>query len=165
MQPKHLQHTRTEYQTFSLEVFTDLVAAEKASVKPTDDATDPAAGEDAELPAWQKLLREDLALESNRNMKAKYLQRTRPEYNALSAVEFRDQMAAEIVKIKAKAAEGPIWEGSEAQKLLRLDLVHRKHKNKSPEKLRGLRKEYQVYSLEVFSKYVAKEREALGNQA
>jgi hypothetical protein len=51
----------------------------------------------------------------------------------------------------------PRWQGSEAERLLKVDVSEKKNKEMHPQVLRGTRNEYQDYSLEVFRKHIHQE--------
>jgi len=54
----------------------------------------------------------------------------------------------------------PRWDGSEAQRLLRLDMDAKKHKTMTPSMLYNTRKEYtENYPLEVFRKHIHQEEQ------
>jgi hypothetical protein len=51
----------------------------------------------------------------------------------------------------------PRWHGSDAERLLKLDVTAKKHELMAPQQLHGTRKEYQDYALVVFRKHIHQE--------
>ena len=51
----------------------------------------------------------------------------------------------------------PRWHGSEAERLLKVDVAAKKHESMAPQQLHETRKEYQDYALVVFRKHIHQE--------
>jgi hypothetical protein len=60
-------------------------------------------------------------------------------------------------KKEANEKGEPRWEGSDAERLLKLDFDNGKHINVNPKDLYASQKEYKEFSLEVFRKHVCQE--------
>jgi hypothetical protein len=108
-----------------------------------------------------------------------YLQH--PEFATFQYEKFRDNLNKLRKKIKGKKTRSeldslalqrdrkshpkpeknnrgePRWEGSEAERLLKLDVDNGKHNAMTPRNLHKSRKEYQDYALDVFRKHIHQE--------
>jgi hypothetical protein len=134
----------------------------------------------------KKLLEKDLIsglipLNSD-DMKPGIVYFQRPEFAEFEYGRFRDRLRdlrRQLIELKARASSDsaayacdreiypktthnnrgePRWEGSEAERLLRMDMDHDAHKNVTPKELYRSRQEfYNNYPLTVFRKHIDQE--------
>ena len=133
---------------------------------------------------WKDLMNEDIPLDAHEmSPEDVYLQR--PEFSDFPYEQFRDRLnylRKRIIEDKKLSASDsaalahdrrihpkkatnhrgePRWEGSEAERLLKLDMDNKKHEVMKPKKLHQSRKEYyENYPLSVFRGHIYQEEKS-----